>query len=115
MRELRIFDVSYNKLTKIDASFCVGKLKLEKMELAGNCIDTIETGAFRGCRNLEFMILNDNLLRELPEDILVDKPRLVMVNVSKNKFEEYPAALKIWGKGLFIVCDGNPIRSLEWP
>ena len=55
----------------------LGTPKLQKLYLFSNTIETIELAAFSGLNQLTWLLLNNNLLRDLPKSIFRRTPNLL--------------------------------------
>jgi Leucine-rich repeat (LRR) protein len=84
LKNIRIFDLSYNELQELPPEF-VNLPELEKLYLSHNKIKTLP-GEVACLKNITILDLSYNELQKLPP-VFVNLPKLEKVDVRYNKLE----------------------------
>lgn len=94
LNQLENVQLRNNRLKRIpNYIFTSSGSTLKRLYLNGNSIETIETFAFNGLRELQILDLFNNDLRTLPDNLLKDQRSLEYLRLGRNEFEVLPENL----------------------
>ncbi|XP_069489178.1 lumican-like isoform X2 [Ambystoma mexicanum] len=88
-----------NNLTSIPGPLPAG---LNQLRLAYNQISEVPTDSLRGLVNLTLLLLQGNLLKTLGEGAMNDLKSLSLLDLSQNRFREYPRRIPLSVKQLYL-------------
>ncbi|TRY67416.1 hypothetical protein TCAL_04382 [Tigriopus californicus] len=94
---LLVLDLSHNRITTISRNAFEHLFHLRELKLDGNSLRSIEPStehALMSLMNLMSLSLADALLDTLPENILAGFSRLIRLDLSGNRFQDVPSALR---------------------
>ncbi|XP_069552575.1 toll-like receptor 13 [Brachyistius frenatus] len=110
---VNIFDLSVNKIVKIQASDFKNLTVLKQLDLNRNNISQIDTGAFSTLISLKKLNLNNNKLRRLGENVFDGLSRLVELRLKRNGIEEVAAtSFKSMTSLTFLDISNNKLHSI---
>ncbi|XP_053398206.1 toll-like receptor 5 [Mercenaria mercenaria] len=83
--KLNQIDLRGNRIVDLEPQnvLCSEESSLRKLDIGDNKIETIATGVFEKCTNLEILLLNNNYLRTMDAQFPVS---LKVLHLSRNKF-----------------------------
>lgn len=87
-RNLEIFSIDQNFLTRIDLPFCGPRMKEFTVFLNAVPIPLLQNGAFRGCNTLEKLDLMSTNILQVEDNVFVDLPELRELILFNNTFVE---------------------------
>jgi Leucine-rich repeat (LRR) protein len=82
--ELRILDVSRNKITRIFSTSPVDKSTLEIIDASFNYIAELDPSTFSSASKLSEVNISNNEISNLSEDMFASNPELVKLDISNN-------------------------------
>uniref|UniRef100_A0A2L2Y5G3 Leucine-rich repeat neuronal protein 2 n=1 Tax=Parasteatoda tepidariorum TaxID=114398 RepID=A0A2L2Y5G3_PARTP len=118
LRQLKILDLSYNRISKIDSNVFRNVPNLKSLDLSHNAIDRIDN-TFGSSTNLEYLDLSYNALKVIGSNLVPLMPKIKSLNFAYNQITDLrerdwsskPEKLfKIDLRGNLINCD----CSIKW-
>ncbi|XP_066948695.1 uncharacterized protein atk [Macrobrachium rosenbergii] len=106
LRELRILDLSYNKITELAKGTFVDMPTVQVINLSYNQISRIEHGAVFRLSALSKLDLRGNKLNEFHADIFTESPTMEHLNVAQNN-------LTFLAEMIYIARALPNLRSLD--
>ncbi|GFU26570.1 leucine-rich repeats and immunoglobulin-like domains protein 3 [Nephila pilipes] len=88
VKSLRSLDLGMNYIYVVHKSSFHHLRHLQVLSLDGCGIHIIENGAFLGLENIVSLFLQDNELKHVPTEVLLDIPFLQELHVGKNKIQK---------------------------
>lgn len=114
---IKILALQKNKLRNIEADSFKGMFMSNKthftLNLGDNFIEQIEPGTFQNLNNLNYLLLDGNMISELREDEFARTTALVQLDLGSNKLTKVPEMLLDDMEELrFVSLDNNNIKEL---
>ena len=89
---IKLLDLSFNKLKRLEANTFVGLRNLEILGLNNNQLSRLDPNAFDGLVRLQRLYLNRNELTHLTSDQFGQLSNLVELNLAQNKIKSIESA-----------------------
>lgn len=67
-KRIRVLEIQRNRVTELEGSVFMALRNLQHLNASKNCVERVSS-EIRLCKELEKVILDDNMIRELPEEI----------------------------------------------
>ncbi|KAL1416137.1 hypothetical protein MTO96_006406 [Rhipicephalus appendiculatus] len=83
--QLRILDLSFNKITSIPAGVFTNSSNLENLFLSSNKISSIKNGSLENLTSLQTLQLNRNRLSTIPKNLFLNLKSLKQLELDKNR------------------------------
>lgn len=111
--ELKIVELSGNKLTTLHSDTFKGADKLEMLHISSNELSEVSELSFRGLKNLKVLNLGSNAIKTVSRNLLEDQTNLEQFIVSQNKLQFLPDDIFKNSKNLKIISlNINEIHGL---
>ena len=101
-------DLSFNKITSLSESLTNCK-QLEELNLANNQINNLNGAILKKMSHLKYLIVNNNLLVELPDDLFL-APNLLSVQAGQNRIKQIPSTLENASKLTDLNMANNKVK-----
>ncbi|XP_071814043.1 uncharacterized protein [Apostichopus japonicus] len=108
--QLRVLDLSYNKLQVLPNNFFTEDHKLEIFNLSNNYLNRVGNGAFNGLQHLRVLDLERNELRTIPEDVFLPLTNVISsqgeIYLSRNRWK---CDCTLWGFMAWFLDHQNTV------
>ncbi|PIK53329.1 putative platelet glycoprotein V [Apostichopus japonicus] len=108
--ELRVLDLSYNKLQVLPNNFFTEDNKLEIFNLSNNYLHQVGSGAFNGLQHLMVLDLERNELKTIPEDVFLPLTNVISsqgeICLSRNRWK---CGCTLWGFMAWFLDHQNTV------
>ena len=102
LNDLRVLDLSYNRLTLIEVATFEAMTSLQALELSHNQLHTVNGDTFRGLEQLTILSLSNNIVSSIDKEAFSGLSKLTSLSMDHNKIRYVPD----------IFLDGKPGPSL---
>lgn len=108
---LRIFDMSYNKITSVSSAALASMRNLKVLDLRQNLIESMGAAMLRSNPQLDNLQLSDNRIVEVPRGWMSHNNAFAYVVISNNKINYIPDDMFInQTRMVLLAMQGNPLE-----